>query len=130
MRPNKSEPKLPKVTVHKFDNYFSPKNWEEEMYMDLENQEKNRVSTEFKSVSSHQLKPRAKLSSTLNDKVSIMLSNKSKMGIVDSKATFNKNKSLAKINEYSKGIPNKHEQTVNTELLKVKDSLSKVCMDK
>lgn len=33
----KSEPKLPKVTVNKFENYFSQKNWDEDMYMDLEN---------------------------------------------------------------------------------------------
>lgn len=57
---------------------------------------------EFKSVSSDHLKPRAKLSSTMNDKVSVMLTNKSKMGILDSKISINKNKSVAKISQFSK----------------------------
>ena len=104
MRPAKSEPKI-KFSLKKIENFIEEKNWKDPMYMDSEaNIEKKDLKTRMKS-QSHRSLPKASFSLTLNEKVSKVMGDNRKVGMLNNNSMNpSVKKSTAKI-YYTSTLP-------------------------
>ena len=107
MRIAKSEPKL-KFSVNSIDNFFSEKNFNGEMYMDNEEEERLAMENALRKKSQSTLfVPKAKLTYNLHERADTVLSKNKKIGVLQKD---NNKKAIAKISYTSTLPPIKTQQ--------------------
>ena len=126
MKISKSEPKI-KFSINKYSNFFTEKDFKGEMYMDDDDAGKLNIEDERKNQSNAFIKPRAKLTYSLNERIDTVFTDKKKIGMIEKEQSTTTRQSIGKISKTSMLPPIRTEQKETLDhLVKLKNEVNEI----